>query len=134
MFLPKPNAINLPQAASQLGTGLGACNSSNSCGSQKCDSKSGDSGGCGWTLACTLLTLGLAQYNFFDLKNIKGGDDMFLPKPNAISLPLAASQLGTGLGACNSNNTCTKQNCDVNNSSGGCGWSLAKTLATLGFA
>lgn len=53
---------------------------------------------------------------------------MFLPKPNALSVPAGASPIGIGLEACNSGNACGSQSCDVNSSSGGtCDASLAWT-------
>ena len=50
---------------------------------------------------------------------------MFLPKPNAMTMPACAAPAGIGLEACNSGNSCSKQSCDVNQGGGSCGAGLA---------
>lgn len=51
---------------------------------------------------------------------------MFLSKPYVVVAPSAVSPVGIGLGACNSNNKCSGQSCDVNKkSSSSCGAGLA---------
>ena len=61
---------------------------------------------------------------------------MFLPKPNAMTMPTCASPVGIGLEACNSGNSCSTQSCDVNSNSGSgsCGASLGWTAAGAVFA
>lgn len=66
---------------------------------------------------------------------MKGGGVMFLPKPNAISVPSNASPIGVGLNGCNSGNKCDSQTCDQQ--SGGndsCGWSLVGIIISFGLA
>lgn len=53
---------------------------------------------------------------------------MFLPKPNALTIPESIAPIGIGLDACNSGNSCNRQSCDTNGSSGGC----ADTLGWIG--
>ena len=53
---------------------------------------------------------------------------MFLPTPNAITLPEGITPTGIGLEACNSGNSCGKLSCDAYSSSvGKCGWTLVFT-------
>lgn len=49
-------------------------------------------------------------------------DRMFLPKPNAFTLPNGTAPEGIGIQACNSGNNCNNNACDVNKPS--CGGDL----------
>lgn len=65
----------------------------------------------------------------------EGGIDMFLAKPNVMVAPSAVSPVGIGLGACNSNNKCSGQSCDVNSkSSSSCGASLGVSIIGVGLS
>lgn len=60
---------------------------------------------------------------------------MFLPAPNALTLPEGTAPIGIGLEACNSGNSCTGNTCDNQSSGGGgCGWSLAGIVVTVAAA
>lgn len=59
---------------------------------------------------------------------------MFLPKPNAINMPSNAAPIGVGLQACNSNNQCGKQSCDIDKPDESCGWSLVGIIISFGLA
>ena len=50
---------------------------------------------------------------------------MYLPKPNAMSMPASSAPMGLGLDACNSGNVCNTQGCANQSSGGGCGAGLA---------
>lgn len=58
---------------------------------------------------------------------------MFLPTPNALTLPEGVTPTGMGLEACNSGNSCSGNSCDSQSSGGGnsCSWSLVGIIVTL---
>ena len=59
---------------------------------------------------------------------------MFLPTPNALTLPEGITPAGIGFEACNSGNNCNGNGCDSQSqgSDSSCGWSLVGILISLG--